>query len=43
MSAQFGLEAGAKGPGSLRSEMLDALYNMTAEQITNSLRLVDCA
>ena len=39
MSAELGLEAGAKGPGSLRVEMLDALYNMTGTQIKFNLHM----
>ena len=33
MAAELGLQAGAKGPGSLRVEMLDALHNLTEAQI----------
>ena len=33
MAAELGLQAGAKGPGSLRVEMLDALHNLTQAQI----------
>ena len=33
MAAELGLQAGAKGPGSLRVEMLDALHNLTLKQI----------
>lgn len=33
MAAELGLQAGAKGPGSLRVEMLDALHNLTQKQV----------
>ena len=33
MAAELGLQAGAKGPGSLRVEMLDALHNVTQAEI----------
>ena len=33
MAAEIGLQAGAKGPGSLRVEILDALHNLTEGQV----------
>ncbi|KAL3162301.1 hypothetical protein ABBQ32_009990 [Trebouxia sp. C0010 RCD-2024] len=33
MVAELGLQAGAKGPGSLRVEILDALHNLTHDQV----------
>lgn len=37
------MQAGAKGPGSLRVEMLDALHSMTEAQITDKLQMIDQA
>ena len=33
MAAELALKDGAKGPGSLRVGMLDALHNLTQEQV----------
>jgi len=33
MAAELGLQGGAKGPGSLRVEILDALHNLTRDQV----------
>lgn len=43
ISAELGIQAGAKGPGSLRVEMLDALHSMTEAQIKDKLQVVDQA
>lgn len=39
MVAELGLQAGAKGPGSLRVEMLDALHNLTYSQVESLQRV----
>ena len=41
ISAEIGLQEGAKGPGSLRMMMLDALHNMSDSQILEKLRLLE--
>lgn len=41
LAAELGLQAGAKGPGSLRVEMLDALHSVTHEQVRMLHRLSD--
>ncbi|KAL0047179.1 hypothetical protein WJX82_008765 [Trebouxia sp. C0006] len=39
ISAEVGIEAGAKGPGSLRVEMLDALYSMKEHHIKDNIQV----
>ena len=39
ISAEIGIQAGAKGPGSLRVEMLDALYSMKQRHIKDNIQV----
>lgn len=39
ISAEVGIKAGAKGPGSLRFEMLDALYSMKEHDIKDNIKV----
>lgn len=39
ISAEIGTQAGAKGPGSLRVEMLDALYTMKEHHIKDIIQV----